>query len=258
MNSEERRTKILIDIEKNKHMSIDELCSIYNVNEQIIYRDLLYLEKINKIKRTSKGAIFPESKAKKNALNLLFRETLFYKEKEAIAKFASTLIKDGESFMVDGGSTTLLFATHLLDKKKLMAITNTSTIGNIIKKSKKNTVILTGGELFKNTYATTGEIAENVISQLKVNKAIIGVCAIDVENGSFYTDFEEEAKIKRSMIEAANEIIILADSSKTKIQKPHLVCDKNTDKKITLITDKNINSLDQNKLEKNNIKVITV
>ena len=258
LNCDERRKEILNIIEKNKHMTIEALSKIFNANEQIIYRDLIYLEKIHKINRTSKGAIFSESNEKKNAINLIYRETLNYKDKEAIGKFATSLIKDEESLMIDGGSTTLLFATNLLNKNKLMVITNTSTIGNIIKKGKKNRVILTGGKLLKNTYATTGKMAEKVIEEYKVNKAILGVCSIDINKLGFYTSIEEEAKIKRKMIMASNELIILADSSKVNIEKPHLVCSFNLNKKITLIIDRKLDKKNQEILEKNNINIIKV
>ena len=258
LSCENRRKEILSILEKNKHMSIEELVDIFNVNDQVIYRDLIYLEKINKINRTSKGAIFPESKQKKNALNLSYRETIFYKEKEAISKFASTLIKDSESLMIDGGSTTLLFATNLVSKNRLMTITNTSTIGNILKKGKRNRVILTGGELMKNSLATTGEMAESVISQYKVNKAIIGVCSINIEQNGFYTGLEEEAKIKHAMINAANELIILADSLKFEREAPYLVCDFNIDKKVTLITDNKITKEQQLALEAKNITIFII
>lgn len=256
---EERRKNILSYIEKNKHMAIEELANIFNVNEQVIYRDLIYLEKINKIERTTKGAIFPESRIKKKALTLLYRETLYYKEKELIAKFATSLIKDGESLMIDGGSTTLLFASNLINKKRLMVITNTSTIGDVVKKeNKKNRVILTGGELSRNTYATTGEMTTSIINQHRVNKAVLGVCAIDAKKGIFYTTIEEEAIVKQNMINAANEIIILADSSKINIKKPYKVFDATLKKKITLVTDKNINEKDIKKFEKYNIKVLAI
>ena len=257
--SEERRKSIISLIEINKHMSIEELTTIFKVNEQVIYRDLIYLEKINKLKRTSKGAIYPDVNEKKEAIDLLYRETLHFKEKEALAKFATTLIKDRESIMIDGGSTTLLFATNLVDKKRLMVITNTSTIGDIIKKeNRKNQVILTGGQLSRHTYATIGDYAIYMINNYRVNKAVIGVCAIDAKNACFYTTIKDECIIKQNMIKAANEVIILADSSKLNLSKPHKVCDSTINKKITLVIDKGITKEDKETLESYKINVITV
>ncbi len=258
LNCENRRKEILTIIEENKHASIEKLCSIFNVNEQVIYRDLIYLEKINKIKRTSKGAIYPESKTKKNALKLKQRETTFFKEKEAIGKFASTLINDGESLMIDGGSTTIVFTTNIVHKNRMMVITNTSTIGSILKKGKRNRIILTGGQLLKNTYTTVGDLAESVISQYRVNKAVISVCSINIDEGSFYTNIEEEAKIKQAMIKSANEVIIIADSSKTEKENVNFVCDFTLNKKLTLITDNKLSKEKKAALEAKKITVITV
>lgn len=257
LDCDSRRDEMLLKIKKERHITIEDLASFFNVNEQAIYRDLVFLEKSNKIIRTSKGAICDDCNNKKEVLNLDYRETVNYKNKIKIGKFASTLVNDGESLMIDGGSTTLLFSTNLLSKRKLMVITNTNTIGNLLKKDKKNRVILTGGQLLKNSLATTGSLTEKTIAQYRVNKAIIGVCSISTEKG-FFTSLENEAKIKRAMIESAKEVIILADSSKTKRIEDNFVCSFSLNKKITLVTDSLILKEDKEKIEKQNVIVYTI
>lgn len=258
LNCKERREEIVNIIEENKRISIDELVSNFNVTEQAIYRDLNYLERKNKIERTSKGAIASQSNATRRSLNLDYRETIYFKEKEAIGRFASTLIQSGDSLIIDGGSTTLVFATSLVEKRRLIVLTNINTIGTIIKKEKLNRAILIGGYLLKSTHTTVSKLAKSIILQHRVNKTIIGVCAIDVETGCFYTNIEEEAKIKQAMIEVGRELIILADSSKVKKEKKHFVCDYTLDKHITLITDDKLSKSHKKALEAKNIKVITV
>lgn len=251
---EERRQNILSTIEKKRKVSIEELVSQFNVNEQTIYRDLLYIEKSNKIRRTHGGAVYypNQENLKAKVLNFNIRETEHLEQKKAISNFASTLIKDGESLMIDGGTTTLLFASSLNQKKKLMVITNTMTIGNLLKKDKKNTVLITGGQLSAISSATIGPIAEEMISNFKVNKAIIGICSINADKG-FFATIEAEARVKRAMINSAKELIVLADSSKFNKEAPNLVC--NFDKKITVITDKGISKTNLEKLEKMDITV---
>jgi len=258
LNCKERRKEIIKILEINNQISINELVSKFHVTEQAIYRDLKYLEKNNKINRTSKGAISSQLKAITRSLNFNNEETLFLNEKEAITKFASTLIDNGDSLYIAGGSTTLLFATNLIEKKSLIVITNTDSIGTIIKKEKRNRAILIGGLLLKETHTTVGKLAQSVISKHKVNKTILGINAIDVETGSFYTDIQEEAIIKKEMIKSCHELIILADSSKLSSKKTHFICDYTLNKKITLITDSKININHKKALETKNIKVITV
>ncbi len=242
-----RRQKILSKIEKEKKVSIDELVSLFKVNEQTIYRDLLYLEKKNKIRRTQGGAInySNEESLKDKVLDFNMRETKNIEQKKVISNFASTLIKDGESLMIDGGTTTLLFASNLNLKNKLMVITNTMTIGNLLKKDKKNTVLITGGQLSATSSTTVGPIAEQMIGNFKVNKAIIGICSIDEDEG-FFATLGSEARIKKAMIRSAKELIILADSSKFSVNLPNLVCKFN--KRTTLVTDKGITKIQLKKL----------
>ena len=228
----------------------------FKINETTVYRDLVFLEKESKIKRTQKGAVSNTYSDKINgkALNLEVRDTINYDKKKNIGNFASTLIENGESIMIDGGTTTLLFASSLITKNKLMVITNTNTIGKLLKKDLKNRVIMTGGKLSANSSATTGPMAEEAISSFRVNKAIIGVCSISIDNG-FFTNQEDEAIIKRAMINSSQEVIILADSSKINIDPYFNVC--KFDKKITLVTDTEISENDKKSLEKNGVIVYT-
>lgn len=253
-NFEKRRQNIFLKIKENKKVTIDELVSQFNVNEPTIYKDLLYLEKENKIRRTTGGAIYYSNfeNAKDKFTQLKLSNTDNIEEKKTISNFASTLIKDGESLMIDGGTTTLLFASSLSLKKKLMIITNAMPVGHQLKNNKKNTVIMTGGQLYDKSSATTGVIAQNAIKGFKVNKAVIGINAISSEKG-FFATIKSEARIKQAMINSAKEIIILADSSKFSNEGINIVCE--FDKKITLVTDKGISKTDLDNLRKNNITV---
>ncbi len=258
LSCKDRRKEIINLLKKNNQISINELVSHFNVTEQAIYRDLNYLEKNNKINRTSKGAISSQLNEIQRSLNLNPKESLFINEKESIAKFTSTLINNGDSLYIAGNSTTLLLATNLIDKKRLIVLSNTDRIGTIIKKEKKNRAILIGGHLLKNTHTTVGKLAGSIISQHKVNKTIIGVNAIDITNGKFYINIKDEVPIMQEMIKSGSELIILADNSKIRNDKNYFICDYTINKKITLVIDNGISKEDKTILENYKINVITV
>jgi DeoR/GlpR family transcriptional regulator of sugar metabolism len=97
-----------------------------------------------------------ELRALWQATTLQERVSLFEDEKDRIGQFAAQLIRDGESVMMDGGSTTLAVARHLHVHQRLLVITNTSTIGELLVGNKNNQVILTGGELIAGTNSVIG------------------------------------------------------------------------------------------------------
>lgn len=176
-------------------------------------------------------------------------------EKTRIAQFMTQLIHDGESLMIDSGSTTMAVAKKLCAKKNLLVVTNAPAIGELIINANDNKVILTGGELLKETYALIGSAAEHSLEQYRTDKAIIGVSGILVEEGCF-SAVPQEAEIKRLMSLNSRETIVVSDSSKIGTRAFCFFCDfTHVDK---LVTDKNISKAALEKLIQQGVEVFTV
>jgi DeoR/GlpR family transcriptional regulator of sugar metabolism len=214
-NINNRQSELLSLIKKNQIIEFDTILELTDTTELILYKDLALLEKMKMIYRTKEGIILRNIETEKNQSTLSQEERVFLEEKKRIGRFASTLVSNGESLLIDGGSTSFVFASYLLNKSNLLVITNALRVGNILAKEKKanNQILLTGGYASRNSYSTYGDPAVEVLQKVKTNKVIMSVTGIDPALGLFASS-EREAVTKRVMLDCAKEVLILADYSK--------------------------------------------
>lgn len=253
---EERRAKILEYINKNSRAEIAELAKELDSTEVTIRRDIIHLEDLGLIIRTHGGAI------KKDTPSPIWKTTsVFYRlsqnveNKRKIVKEAANLILDGESIMIDGGSTTQMLAEELGAKKNLLVVTNSPDIGNLLVEGEENKVIITGGELIRGTHAIGGSDAMDDIARFYVDKAVIGLTGLIPDVGCF-TAVPMEADIKKIMSLHAGETILVVDSSKIGISAFCKVFD--LDVVNTIVTDSGISESDAFKIRSLGIHLIIV
>ena len=234
---EERRGKLLEYVNTNSRADIGELALALDTTEATIRRDLAILEKENLVQRVHGGVLRREKPSVWQSTTLQERMAMHTEEKQRIADFVTQMVHDGESLMIDGGSTTIMIAQKLSAKKNLLAVTNAPAIGEMIIGTNDNSVILTGGELMKGTSVTIGSAAEHSLRQYRTDKTIIGVSGILVDTG-FFSASPQEAEIKRLMAMNSSETIVAADSSKIDTRAFCFVCDFASVDKV--VTDRNI------------------
>jgi len=253
----ERQQKILKFLSEKNAASVTDLASYFNVTETTIRRDLLSLDKQNKIQRTHGGAINLEQNLIWNYTPLTDRIHIESDAKHRIASYiAENLINDHESIMIDGGSTTLNCAQEISKKfSSLMIITNTERIGALFAGIEQNKVIITGGEFIGQTQVQVGNFAERIIRSLRANKTIISATGLISDQGIFASN-PPEAEIKRLMIENSNTTILAIDSSKFMVNALSFVEDFS--KIDILVTDKNAPNEEIKKIESYNVRVIKV
>ncbi|MCX7720046.1 MAG: DeoR/GlpR family DNA-binding transcription regulator [Dictyoglomus thermophilum] len=211
MLPEERRTKILELLEKERGVKVSDLVKIFNVTGATIRRDLETLEKEGLLKRTHGGAVLPHSFSFEPLYITKKRQNL--KEKQAIGKVAAELINDGESVFIETGSTTLQIAKNIKHKHDVTVITNSIEVARELLSARGVEVILTGGLLRKETVALIGPLAERVLKEFRVDKVFLGISGIIPSKG-MYTASIAEAQIKKLIIEMGREIIGVSDHSK--------------------------------------------
>ncbi len=252
---EERRNKILEYVNKNNRADVDELAAFHTVTEATIRRDLLSLEKQGRVYRAHGGALRREQLSVWQTTRLRDRMVMQLEEKTRIAQFVTQLIHDGESLMIDGGSTTMMVAHTLRAKKNLLVVTNAPAIGESMVEVNDNKVILTGGELLKETRGLIGAAAELSLKQNRTDKAIIGVSGIIIDQGCFAA-IPQEAEIKRLMSSNSGETIVVSDSSKIGACAFCFFCDfTHVDK---LVTDRNISKAALEALKHQGVEVFAV
>lgn len=211
MFEEERLHKIAEYVQNKSRATVSELCESFDISESTARRDLTELENRRLLKRTHGGAVSIESVAFEPTY--FEKEDKYRKEKENIAKKAAEYIEDGDTLIIDSGTTTLFLASELAQFKNLTVVTNSINLITKLALLPDITVISTGGTLRKNTLAFVGPVAEQMLDSLRVDKAFIATNGIDINRG-LTTPNIVEAATKRKMISVADQVFILSDRSK--------------------------------------------
>jgi DeoR family transcriptional regulator of aga operon len=183
---------------------------LFDTSAVTIRRDLQLLEEQGEIKRVHGGAIRRQSLF--SGLTLSEKEKIRTAEKERIAKFAAGLVERGDVIIIDSGSTTLQFARNLTNLSNITIITNSLNVAFEFSKS-DNKVILTGGEMDIDSLTLTGALADKILHNVFADKLFMGIDGIDY-NAGLTTPTIQEANTINTMMQAAAEKILLADSSK--------------------------------------------
>ncbi|HEX7424236.1 MAG TPA: DeoR/GlpR family DNA-binding transcription regulator [Terriglobales bacterium] len=212
MLAEERRFRIREILTTQRTISASELCSTLEVTAATIRRDLAALEHEGVLVRSHGGAVSRMSSTKfQPSYEILTRSNS--EEKAAIAREAEKLILDGDTVFLEGSTTVLELAGRLHNRNRLTVVTNSPTIVCQLQHSTGVTVLCTGGDLQKDTVYFSGEWAQRALSEIRLDKAVLGVSAIDPAYG-ISTANHAEAQIKKMIAKAAKTRIALADHSK--------------------------------------------
>ena len=209
--NEERRRAIVDFVNQNGRALVRELARKFGSSEITIRRDLEQLHERGQIYRTHGGAL-PIRAGSESDRDLTQRELQHPREKLKIAAAAARMIKEGQSIILDSGSTTTAVARVLRDFKQLTVITNAINIAGELAGSRVD-VILTGGMLRKNSYSLVGPIAEESLRRLKADVLFLGVDGFDTSSG-VSTPNLLEAQLNRLMVSIAARVVAVCDSSK--------------------------------------------
>src|SRR3984893_11793161 len=205
-----RRFELIRLAQRQGQLSVVELSSQFGVSADTIRRDLDLLSVRGFVRRTHGGAVPADylaqgaSSAQRNGARIA--------EKTRIAQCASELIQDGESLILNGGSTTRLFAFELAGKKDLTVVTNALGIPAALPRQAVRDIVVLGGEYRAESHITVGLVAFCGAVAVSADSAVIGVGGV-TQKGLF-AGLLQEATMTASMIAAARRTIVLADSTK--------------------------------------------
>lgn len=208
----ERKQAILHRLRKQSKITVAELCEAFHVSPVTIRGDLRELESDGALKRTHGGAI-TAGKASFEAVSS-FKETEHLEEKCRIAANAELLIEDGDTIVLDTGTTTLELAKRIVNKRNLTVVTNDLKIASYLETySEDSNIIMVGGLLRRGFHCTVGAMAADALANLNADKAFMATNAYSPEKG-FTTPSIDQAEIKKLLMRISSEVIILMDSSK--------------------------------------------
>jgi len=204
---DQRRHEILTVIENEGIVALQQLTDRVQASESTVRRDLEYLEKIGQIRRTRGGAAY----VGESLTTLDERSVQSLPEKQAVGKAAAALVSPGETVLLDGGTTTLEVARHL-GGKPLQVVTNSLPVATLLSNQPQIELVLIGGYLYPKTGVALGPLAMKALEQVNVRRLFMSVGGI-TEKGLFNSN-TLLADTERSMLSAAEEVIVVTDSSK--------------------------------------------
>ncbi len=206
-----RRQQILsvLDSEPEANLSVGDLALTFGVSVATIRRDLAELQQQRLITRTYGGAAL---QPRKTDLTMVERESAHAEAKRAIGRAAVELIADGDLVILDSGSTTEQLAVALGDRP-VTVITNGLRIVHRLVPWERVRVMVLGGSLHGFNETISGSDAEAMLRRVCATTAFIGTDALDAVRGITARTYEQ-AQLKTTMIRQAEQVFVVADSSK--------------------------------------------
>ncbi|MCG8584168.1 MAG: DeoR/GlpR family DNA-binding transcription regulator [Pirellulales bacterium] len=209
MPADNRRDTILNLVRVRGFASLPDLAEELRVSESTIRRDLDHLEEAGQAKRTHGGVLYTGPSPKLPYFE--DRQTAEWDRKKAVAEVAASLIQDGDTLLLGGGSTVYELA-QLLVRRPLQIVTNSLPVANLFASSSETDLVLLGGYVYPRTGVALGPYANNMLTQLNVRRTISSTGGV-TQNG-FYNSNLLLVETERAMMQAADEVIVIADSTK--------------------------------------------
>lgn len=206
---EERRNQLLEMVRSRGFASLPELADELKVSESTVRRDLDFLEDVGTAKRTHGGVFYTGPSPKLPHFDE--RQPAQWDKKRLIAAEAVKLVEDGDTVLLDGGSTTYEVA-RLLVGRPLQIVTNSLPVANLFASNANNDLVLVGGYVYPRTGVALGPYANEMLARLNVRRTILSVSGIN-ERG-FFNNNLLLVETERAMMHAADEVIVVADSTK--------------------------------------------
>ncbi len=211
MLANQRREKIFELIQEDGSAKVVNLAKIFKVTEVTIRQDLEKLENDGLVIKEHGGAFLKDIKDQVQSFSLGHKENI--DKKELIAKKSIEFIENGDSIILDSGSTTTEIAKHLKGFKNLTVITNALNIALLLGAEPGIELIVTGGEFKPPTLSLTGQKAADSFKGLNVQKLFLATAGISLKAGLTYPSISDLV-VKKAMIEAADTTYLVADSTK--------------------------------------------
>jgi len=248
--AEERRALVLRRVHEKRKVTVAELATRFGVTGATVRADLRVLESTGLLTRTHGGAIertktgFEPDSRQKEVQNL--------QAKRRIGRAALGLIEDGDTIVLDTGTTTLELARCLNQRKNVTVVTNDLLIARVLEDMESVSVIFLGGWLRKGFHCTIGIQGRAIMEGLTVDKAFMAANGFTLAKGATTPDVQH-AETKERMIAISAKTILLCD--RTKLGRVSLARFLPPDQLDVLVTDR-MDTKERAQIERSGIEVI--
>jgi len=210
---EERLEEILKIVNEEGSITVNQAANKLNVSIDTIRRDFIRLNNKGLVKRTHGGIVSKQNTIYEYSTKKDISPINNMEKKIRIAKKASSLIADGDTIIFDGGTTTYELSKQLGPFQNLTLLTYGLNIACELTQTTDISIIIFGGMISKSSMAILGPDAVEMIKHYRGDKLFLAANAVDIEKG-LMTPNRMQADIKKELIKIANEIIVVADSTK--------------------------------------------
>ncbi|TCT39848.1 DeoR/GlpR family DNA-binding transcription regulator [Martelella mediterranea] len=253
MHEKERHRIILSAVQERPVVTVAELVELTESSEATIRRDIAALHVQKRLKRVRGGA---EALSPPQFVGLAGRpfsvnETMNARQKQAIAKAAVALCDDGDSIIINGGTTTFQMVHHLANRR-MQVFTNSFPIAEHLLKHSKNTVMVSGGAIYREQNIILSPFENDVTRNFWARRMFMGAQGLG-PLGLMETD-PLLIQAEQKLIDQADELVVLADSSKFTRRSSLILCGLN--RIATVITDSGMAASDARMLEEAGVSVI--
>ncbi len=217
----ERRRLILSAVRSGESVQVADLANRLGVSPMSVRRDLTQLAREGKLTRVHGGAVTAEDEPPFGVI-----EVERAAAKNRIGAAAAALVEDGQTIMIDIGTTTLAFARHLRGRP-LTVITSSLAIVQELLPDPEIELVVLGGIVRRNYRSLVGMLAEDALRQVSADIAFLGTSGIRRRDLAVMDTTMAETPIKRGMITAARRRVLLADAEKFSMRGTVRVCDVN-------------------------------
>jgi DeoR family transcriptional regulator of aga operon len=207
---EERRRRICELVRAEGRVTVDALAARFGISLVTIRGDLASLESAGALTRTYGGALAVQDDQPLNV-----KQLQHHAEKLRIAEEAAVLIRDGETIILDSGTTTTEIARRIrtLELKSINVITNALNIAALLIDTPSVRLIMPGGILRRESNSLAGPMAESALEALQADRLYLGADGVDPKVGVM-TPHLAEAQLNAKMIAISRQVVVVADSSK--------------------------------------------
>jgi DeoR/GlpR family transcriptional regulator of sugar metabolism len=209
MKAVERHLRLREIFAAQEFADLESLCREVRASESTLRRDLAALEREGVLRRVHGGAL--AARSREHLLDFAWQRGLMADEKRRIAAAAVNLIEDGQTLVLDGGSTTAAVAQQLVDRS-LHVVTNSLPIAEVFAEARHVELTLTGGFLYPRLGVMLGPFCEQMLASIAADLAVMGT------GGVTATGFSNNNTLivgsERTMIHVARKVIIVADHTK--------------------------------------------